>query len=49
MLKNRSEFITSDNRKKVVQKAIEKIMMLLIFDDGFQDRHHHYDFSNSMF
>ena len=44
ILKNRSEFITSDNRQKIVQKAIEGNYDLLIFDDGLQDRQINYDF-----
>ncbi|MDC2997375.1 tetraacyldisaccharide 4'-kinase [Candidatus Pelagibacter sp.] len=44
ILKNRSEFITSDNRQKIVQKAIEENYDLLIFDDGLQDRQINYDF-----
>ena len=44
ILENRSEFITSDNRKKVVQKAIKENYELLIFDDGLQDKLIDYDF-----
>ena len=44
ILENRSEFITSDNRKKVIQKAIKENYELLIFDDGLQDKLIDYDF-----
>ena len=44
ILNKRSEFITSDNRQKIVQKAIEGNYDLLIFDDGLQDRQINYDF-----
>mgnify|MGYP001166917028 FL=1 len=44
ILENRSEFITSDNRKKVIQKAIKENYELLIFDDGLQDKQIDYDF-----
>ena len=44
ILNKRSEFITSDNRQKIVQKAIEANYDLLIFDDGLQDRQINYDF-----
>ncbi len=44
ILKNRSEFITLDNRQKIIQKAIKENYELLIFDDGLQDRQIDYDF-----
>tara|TARA_B100001093_G_scaffold497874_1_gene545309 strand:+ start:188 stop:1144 length:957 start_codon:yes stop_codon:yes gene_type:complete len=44
ILKNRSKFITSDNRQKIVLKAIEENYELLIFDDGLQDGQIDYDF-----
>ena len=44
ILKNRSEFITLNNRQKIVQKAIKENYELLIFDDGLQDRQIDYDF-----
>ena len=44
ILKNRSKFITSDNRQKIVLKAIEENCELLIFDDGLQDGQIDYDF-----
>ena len=44
ILENRSEFITSDNREKVVQKAIKENYELLIFDDGLQDKQIDYNF-----
>ena len=44
ILKNRSRFITSDNRQKIVLKAIEENYELLIFDDGLQDGQIDYDF-----
>ena len=44
ILNKRSEFITSDNRQKIIQKAIEANYDLLIFDDGLQDRQINYDF-----
>ena len=44
ILKNRSKFISSDSRQKIVQKAIEENCELLIFDDGLQDRQIDYDF-----
>ena len=44
ILKNRSKFITSNSRQKIVQKAIEENCKLLIFDDGLQDRDIDYNF-----
>ena len=44
ILKNRSEFITLNNRQKIVQKAIKENYELLIFDDGLQDKQIDYDF-----
>ncbi len=44
ILQNRSEFITSNNRQKIVEKAIKENLELLIFDDGLQDRLIDYDF-----
>ena len=44
ILKNRSKFITSYNRQKIVLKAIEENYELLIFDDGLQDGQIDYDF-----
>ena len=44
ILKNRSEFITLNNRQKIVKKAIKENYELLIFDDGLQDRQIDYDF-----
>ena len=44
ILNNKSEFITSDNRKKIILKAIEENYELLIFDDGLQDGQIDYDF-----
>ncbi len=44
ILKNRSEFITSNSRQKIVQKAIDENYELLIFDDGLQDSQIDYDF-----
>ena len=44
ILKNRSKFITSDNRQKIILKAIDENYELLIFDDGLQDRQVDYDF-----
>tara|TARA_B100001057_G_scaffold426490_1_gene450672 strand:+ start:3181 stop:4137 length:957 start_codon:yes stop_codon:yes gene_type:complete len=44
ILRNRAEFITSDSREKIIQKAIKENYELLIFDDGLQDRQINYDF-----
>jgi len=44
ILKNRSEFITSNNRQKIIQKAIKENYELLIFDDGLQDKDIDYNF-----
>ena len=44
ILKNRSEFITSNSRQKIVKKAIKENYELLVFDDGLQDSEIDYNF-----
>ena len=44
ILKNRSEFITSNSRQKIVKKAIKENYELLVFDDGLQDSEVDYNF-----
>ena len=44
ILKNRSDFISSNNRLKIIEKGIKENYELLIFDDGLQDRQIDYNF-----
>ena len=43
LLKKKTNFITSDNRKKILSKGIEENQQIIIFDDGLQDRNISYD------
>ncbi len=43
LLKNRTKFITSDNRNKILLKGIEEGQQIIIFDDGLQDKTISYD------
>tara|TARA_X000000950_G_scaffold166872_1_gene203748 strand:+ start:5815 stop:6771 length:957 start_codon:yes stop_codon:yes gene_type:complete len=43
LLKNKSNFISSENREKIIKIAIDKNYELIIFDDGLQERRIHYD------
>ena len=43
LLKNKSNFISSRNREKIIKIAIDKNYELVIFDDGLQERRIHYD------
>ena len=43
LLKNKSNFISSKNREKIIKIAIDKNYELIIFDDGLQERRIHYD------
>ncbi|MBD1141344.1 tetraacyldisaccharide 4'-kinase [Pelagibacterales bacterium SAG-MED39] len=43
ILKNETNFITSKTRVKIVEKAIQDKIDLVIFDDGLQDKNLNYD------
>jgi tetraacyldisaccharide 4'-kinase len=43
MLKNKTNFITSETRKKIIEKSIREKIDLIIFDDGLQDKNLNYD------
>ena len=43
LLKNKSQVISSKNRKKIIKQALKKNYELIIFDDGLQDRTIDYD------
>ena len=43
MLKNKTHFITSKTRKKIIEKSIQEKIDLIIFDDGLQDKNLNYD------
>ena len=43
LLKNKSEVISSKNRKDIIKQALKKNYELIIFDDGLQDKTIDYD------
>ena len=43
LLKNKTHFISANNRNHIIDKALKKSINLIIFDDGLQDRNLSYD------
>jgi len=44
LLKEKTKFLTANNRKEIVKLAIKKKIEVVIFDDGLQDRQIDYNF-----